>query len=203
MTGSAAFLADHGLKAQKPLKSLREAADLAKGEIGLVTVAVAEGFETGDLAIISEEDILGERLTRPKRSKKRAKDFITELTSLKAGDIVVHVDHGIGRFVALNTITVAGAPHDCLEIHYAGGDKLFLPVENIELLTRYGSEDTEAQPRSARRRRMAGAQGQAEEAHPRYGAGADQDRGATHDARGPAPCAAGGRLRGVRRALSL
>ncbi|KAF0231156.1 MAG: transcription-repair coupling factor [Beijerinckiaceae bacterium] len=137
-------LADHGLKAQRALKSLRETADLAKGEIGLVTVALQEGFETSDLALISEEDILGERMTRPKRSKKRAKDFITELTSLKAGDIVVHVDHGIGRFVALNTITVAGAPHDCLEIHYAGGDKLFLPVENIELLTRYGSEETDA-----------------------------------------------------------
>ncbi len=137
-------LADHGLKAQRVLKAMREAETLDKGEIGLITVALQEGFETADLALVSEEDILGERMTRPKRSKKRAKDFITELTSLKAGDIVVHVDHGIGRFVALNTITVAGAPHDCLEIHYAGGDKLFLPVENIELLTRYGSEDTEA-----------------------------------------------------------
>ena len=56
---------------------------------------------------------------------------------------MVHVDHGIGRFIGLKSITAAGAPHDCLEIHYAGGDKLFLPVENIELLTRYGSEDTE------------------------------------------------------------
>jgi transcription-repair coupling factor (superfamily II helicase) len=93
---------------------------------------------------MAEQDILGERLTRPKRTQKRAKDFITELTSLKAGDLVVHVDHGIGRFVQLQTITVGGAPHDCLEIHYAGGDKLFLPVENIELLTRYGSEETEA-----------------------------------------------------------
>ncbi|MFN3483588.1 MAG: transcription-repair coupling factor, partial [Rhabdaerophilum calidifontis] len=86
----------------------------------------------------------GERLGRPRRAAKRAKDFITELTSLKAGDLVVHMDHGIGRFMALTAVTVTGAPHDCLEIHYAGGDKLFLPVENIELLTRYGSEETEA-----------------------------------------------------------
>ena len=54
----------------------------------------------------------------------------------------MHVDHGIGRFVGLRAIEAAGAPHDCLEIHYAGGDKLFLPVENIELLSRYGSEET-------------------------------------------------------------
>ena len=48
-----------------------------------------------------------------------------------------------GRFIGLKSIEAAGAPHDCLELHYAGGDKLFLPVENIELLSRYGSEDTE------------------------------------------------------------
>ena len=64
------------------------------------------------------------------------------MTSLAAGDLVVHVDHGIGRFVGLKTIEAAGAPHDCLEIHYAGGDKLYLPVENIDLLSRYGSEET-------------------------------------------------------------
>ena len=70
---------------------------------------------------------------------------MAEVTSLAAGDLVVHVDHGIGRFVGLKTIEAAGAPHDCLEIHYAGGDQLFLPVENIELLSRYGSEETEVQ----------------------------------------------------------
>ena len=57
---------------------------------------------------------------------------------------MVHVDHGIGRFVGLKTIEAAGAPHDCLEMHYAGGDKLFLPVENIELLSRYGAEETKS-----------------------------------------------------------
>jgi transcription-repair coupling factor (superfamily II helicase) len=79
---------------------------------------------------------------RPRRAVKRAENFIAEVTSLSAGDLVVHVDHGIGRFVGLKTIQAAGAPHDCLELHYAGNDKLFLPVENIELLSRYGSEET-------------------------------------------------------------
>ena len=55
----------------------------------------------------------------------------------------MHVDHGIGRFVGLQSIEAAGAPHDCLELHYSGEDKLFLPVENIELLSRYGNSDTE------------------------------------------------------------
>src|SRR5216684_1186814 len=68
-------------------------------------------------------------------------NFIAEVSALSASDLVVHVDHGIGRFIGLKTIQAAGAPHDCLEIHYAGNDKLFLPVENIELLSRYGSEE--------------------------------------------------------------
>jgi len=79
---------------------------------------------------------------RPRRAARRAENFIAEATSLSAGDLVVHVDHGIGRFIGLKTIEAAGAPHDCLELHYAGGDKLFLPVENIELLSRYGAEET-------------------------------------------------------------
>ena len=94
--------------------------------------------------MIGEQDILGDRLVRPRRAgARRAENFIAEVTSLAAGDLVVHVDHGIGRFVGLRAIEAAGAPHDCLELHYAGGDKLFLPVENLELLSRYGSEETQ------------------------------------------------------------
>ncbi len=70
---------------------------------------------------------------------------MTEATSLAVGDLVVHADHGIGRFAGLQTITALGAPHDCLELHYQGGDKLFLPVENIELLSRFGADEGDAQ----------------------------------------------------------
>ncbi len=108
-------------------------------------LGVEEGYETPNLAVIGEQDILGDRLVRPRRKARRAADLITEATSLAIGDFVVHADHGIGRFDGLTTITALGAPHDCLEIAYAGGDKLYLPVENIELLTRYGSGDGVAQ----------------------------------------------------------
>lgn len=136
-------LADHGLKPVTPAASLGVASALPRNETTLVVWGLEQGFETPDLAVISEPDILGERLVRPKRKARRAQDMLAEAASLTPGDLVVHVDHGIGRFVGLKTIEAAGAPHDCLEIHYAGGDKLFLPVENLELLTRYGSEDTE------------------------------------------------------------
>jgi transcription-repair coupling factor (superfamily II helicase) len=134
-------LADHGLVNLTPVESWPQVLALPKPQIALVVLGLESGFETTDAAIVGEQDILGDRLVRPRRAAKRAENFIAEVTSLSAGDLVVHVDHGIGRFVGLQNIQAAGAPHDCLEIHYAGGDKLFLPVENIELLSRYGSEE--------------------------------------------------------------
>ena len=108
--------------------------------------------------------------------RKPTENLLGEVAALTAGDLVVHVDHGIGRFIGLETITAAGAPHDCLELHYAGGDKLYLPVENIELLTRYGGEDAEAQLDKTGRRRLADAQGADEEPHPRDGEGPHRHR---------------------------
>ena len=110
---------------------------------GFAVLGLEDGFETPDLAIIGEQDILGDRLVRRRKARKGS-DVLTEASSLGPGDLVVHADHGIGRFLGLQAITAAGAPHDCLEIEYQGGDKLFLPVENIELLTRYGSDDGNA-----------------------------------------------------------
>ncbi len=133
-------LSEHGLFNLAPVVSWPQAQALPRPQVALAVLGLDAGFETADTALITEADILGERLVRPRRQSKRAENFIAEVTSLASGDVVVHVDHGIGRFIGLRTIEAAGAPHDCLEIHYAGGDRLFLPVENIELLSRYGSE---------------------------------------------------------------
>ncbi len=134
-------LADHALLNLVNVADRPQARARPAFEIALAVLGLEAGFETDDLAVIGEQDILGDRLVRPRRASKRAENFIAEATSLAAGDLVVHDDHGIGRFIGLKTIEAAGAPHDCLEIHYAGNDKLFLPVENIELLSRYGSEE--------------------------------------------------------------
>jgi transcription-repair coupling factor (superfamily II helicase) len=133
-------LAEHGLLNLTPVASWPQALALPRHQIALAVLGIDSGFETADVALLTEEDILGERLVRSRRQAKRADNFIAEVTSLAAGDLVVHVDHGIGRFIGLRAIEAVGAPHDCLEIHYAAGDKLFLPVENIELLSRFGSE---------------------------------------------------------------
>jgi transcription-repair coupling factor (superfamily II helicase) len=136
-----ALLGEHHLNRGSRIESFAQAAALPPDCAAFAVLGVEQGFETADLALIAEEDILGDRLVRPRRKARRAADVITEATSLGVGDYVVHTDHGIGRFEGLTTITALGAPHDCLEIAYAGGDKLYLPVENIELLSRYASAD--------------------------------------------------------------
>ncbi|KAA0970442.1 transcription-repair coupling factor [Aureimonas fodinaquatilis] len=134
---------EHGLGNIKPVESLKQALEAGRNTVAAAVLGVEHGFETDRIAVVGEQDILGDRLVRRGKRRKRGADFISEVSGLSQGDIVVHVDHGIGRFVGLRTIDAAGAPHDCVELHYAGDDRLFLPVENIELLSRFGGEGSE------------------------------------------------------------
>jgi transcription-repair coupling factor (superfamily II helicase) len=139
----AILLAEHGVGDTKRVTSFAEALD-APEAVSVAVLPLETGFEAPGIAVIGEQDILGDRLVRKTRGK-RGSDVLTEVSSLSVGDLVVHSDHGIGRFAGLATIQAAGAPHDCLEVHYQGGDKLYLPVENIELLSRYGSDESGVQ----------------------------------------------------------
>src|SRR5215472_7157391 len=118
---------------------------LPRSAVGLAVLPVEQGFATGDMVVLGEQDILGDRLARGARRRRNLDQFISEATALAPGDLVVHVDHGIGRYEALETIDVAGAPHDCVRVLYAGDDKLYIPIENIEVLSRFGSEDAGVQ----------------------------------------------------------
>lgn len=138
-------LNEHGLEKLVPVAALKDAEKLKKGEAGTAVLSLEGGFEAGNLVIVGEQDILGDRMVRRSKRRKRAADFISEVASIDEGSIVVHAEHGIGRFVGLRTIEAAGAPRACLELQYADDAKLFLPVENIDLLSRYGGEATEVQ----------------------------------------------------------
>src|SRR5680860_209987 len=137
----ATLLAEHGLSETVRVETFADAVAAPADATAVAVLPLETGFEAPGIAVIGEQDILGDRLVRKSRAKK-ASDALTEAASLDVGDLVVHADHGIGRFVGLTTIEAAGEPHDCLELHYQGGDKLYLPVENIELLTRYGSDES-------------------------------------------------------------
>ena len=137
----ATLLTEHGLSDTVRAETFPEAVAAPANATSVAVLPLETGFEAPGIAVIGEQDILGDRLVRKARVKKGS-DALTEAASLAVGDLVVHADHGIGRFVGLTTIEAAGEPHDCLELHYQGGDKLYLPVENIELLTRYGSDES-------------------------------------------------------------
>lgn len=139
------ILQDHGLGATSQVDTLAAAQALPAKTTALSVLGIEQGFELSNIVFIGEQDILGDRLVRKSRRKAKGANVLTEASGLSDGDLVVHVEHGIGRFVGLKTVEALGAPHDCLELQYSGGDRLYLPVENIELLSRYGSEDSEAQ----------------------------------------------------------
>lgn len=110
-------------------------------QIALTVLALEHGFVAGDLTVVTEQDILGDRLARKTRKTRKADNFLTEVSTLNEGDHVVHIDHGVGRFVELETVSAGKTLHDCLKIEYAGGDRLYVPVENIEVLSRFGDAD--------------------------------------------------------------
>ena len=133
------LLADEGLTDTKLINDYRDLAEGARG-VYLVVWALEQGFHAEGLTVISEQDVLGDRLIRSTKRKKRAENFLTEAQSLTVGDLIVHIEHGVGIYNGLETITAAGAPHECIALEYAGGDRLYLPVVNIELLSRYGQD---------------------------------------------------------------
>ena len=141
----AALLGEHGVSPIVNVGDWREAMGLPRGAVGMAVVELENGFSVESATVYSEQDILGDRLSRPARRRRRPENFIAEYSTLTEGDFVVHADHGIGRYDGLETLTVERAPHDCLRLIYHGDDKLFLPVENLDVLSRYGSEDSEVQ----------------------------------------------------------
>ena len=138
-----ALLSDHGLKGGAPAETWQEAlgaADTARSfGVALVVLPLDHGFTAPGVAVLTEQDMLGDRLIRRNKRKKSADAFLAELATLSPGDLVVHSDHGIGRYGGLTSIPVGQSPHDCVAVEYAGGDRLYVPVENLEVLTRYGS----------------------------------------------------------------
>ncbi|MFV0491573.1 MAG: transcription-repair coupling factor [Pseudorhodobacter sp.] len=134
------LLEDHDLEGAKPVADLREVPP-GKGGVFLVIWPLEAGFIAPGLAVISEQDVLGDRLISKPRRRRKAENFLRDAEALSPGDLVVHVEHGVGRYRGLETINALGAPHECLLIEYAEEAKLYLPVENIELLSRYGHEE--------------------------------------------------------------
>ena len=113
----------------------------ATGKAAAMVLPVEASFANDEMELLTEQDILGDRLVRRKKKRKNADAFLAELQALSVGDLIVHTEHGIGKYLGLEPIAVGKSKHDCVELEYKGGDKLFIPVENIDVLSRYGSSE--------------------------------------------------------------
>ncbi len=113
----------------------------ARGKATAMVLPLDTGFGNDELEVVTEQDLLGDRLVRRRKKKKDADAFLAELQALSRGDLVVHIDHGIGKYLGLEPIAVGKSQHDCVMLEYAGGDKLYIPVENLDVLSRYGSSE--------------------------------------------------------------
>ena len=133
------LLSDHGAPPLVEADGWQKALGISKGSAAMIVLPIDHGFTGPDVALISEQDMLGDRLVRRQKRRKSADAFLAELQAMSPGDLIVHADHGIGRYEGLVSIPVGNSPHDCVWLSYSGGDKLFVPVENIDVLSRYGS----------------------------------------------------------------
>ncbi len=141
-TRLSAILGEAASPAPTPAADWQEALGLAAKKTAVAVVLPLEtGFANAEMEVITEQDVLGDRLVRRKKKRKKDADaFLAEISALSPGDLVVHMDHGVGRYEGLQSIPVGDSPHDCVMLSYHGGDKLYIPVENLEVLSRFGSE---------------------------------------------------------------
>ncbi len=109
------------------------------GEFAIAIGSVQTGFKVpGEaLVIISEEEVFGERIKRRAPPSKKLDAFLTQLQDLSVGDAIVHSHHGIGLYRGLKRLGVDGVESDFLLLEYRGGDKLYLPVWRMDLVSKY------------------------------------------------------------------
>lgn len=112
-----------------------------KTVIKFAILPIENGFDTEKITFFTEKDITGQAFKEQKKRKATAAKISQDLISIEIGNLLVHAEYGIGRFQGLKTLSVNDIPHDFIEILYADNDKLYLPVENLETISRYGKEN--------------------------------------------------------------
>ncbi|HEY0464360.1 MAG TPA: transcription-repair coupling factor [Polyangiaceae bacterium] len=128
-----------------PVSVWREDSELTRGaQVRLVTAPLARGVlaPAAGFVLITEEEIFGSRAHRPTEKKRSARAMLQDLRALNVGDFVVHVDHGVGRYLGLERRAIGAVHVDLLVVEYAGGDKLFLPVYRLNQIEKYAGSDT-------------------------------------------------------------
>ena len=141
-----ALLAGHGIDALASgavfPRALEAPGDRALGLVGELTRGVR--LPSDGLVVVTEAEIFGERRPVRRGRPTQPAEFLSSLAELRTDDYVVHVDHGIGAYRGLRHMQVAGTEGDFLHLEYAGGDRLYVPVDRINVVQRYVSADSAA-----------------------------------------------------------
>ncbi len=138
------LLKDRNIISTVIVKNKHELDNIQANHIAIAQLNIYTGGGNDEYTVVSEQDLLGDKVIRSSRRRLRAENYISEVTQLQAGDLVVHIEHGIGKFIGLETLKADGILHDCLNIAYMGGSNLFVPIENIETLSKYGRDQGKA-----------------------------------------------------------
>ncbi len=134
------LMLDYDINCQK-IENFSDLAKIKKDQIAVSVMPINLGFYSDDLIFIGEQSLFGEKIYRQKNTIKNSQRLLEESLAINIGELVVHRNHGIGKFDGIHTITAAGIKSDFLKIIYNAGDALFAPVEDINLITRYGSDN--------------------------------------------------------------
>ena len=133
---TAEILKDYDIRA----RGLDETEDLSTAAVVIATGQLSKGFRLPDAALelYAETDLFEEERRVHERRRSAARSFMADFRDLKIDDLVVHVDNGIGRFVGLKRIAIGvGDEREFMELRYADDDKLFVPIERLDLVQRY------------------------------------------------------------------
>ncbi len=124
-------------------KEIKNHSEAKKNVINITSMSIESGFIADDYIFFSEKDIFGQRFASAskKSSKKKLQNILTEIDNIKEGEFITHKEYGVGIFEKIETLTVNEVAHDCLKINYDGGDVFYLPVENIDQIKKFGSDD--------------------------------------------------------------
>ena len=153
LTVSSQSQADHlrhlllGYELELPIEQVRvwdvQGRERQHPRAAIVVGHLSQGFAlpADGLVFLAEEEIFGERRHRRRSRPRPVADYLTGLSQLAAGDYVVHTDHGIARYHGLQHLSVADTTGDYLHLEYTGGDKLYVPVERINLVQKYTGAD--------------------------------------------------------------
>jgi transcription-repair coupling factor (superfamily II helicase) len=131
--------------------SWREFVDASASRFAITVASLEQGFALDEpaLCVLTERELLGERIQQSRRRKRAARDpeaVIRDLNELAIGAPIVHVDHGVGRYHGLLKLDVGGQDGEFLAIEYAKGDKLYVPVAQLHLVSRYSGTAPELAP---------------------------------------------------------